>query len=154
MSDVRPAIRSVLILSKPASLAALNASSVCFEVCLRPMFSSTLSLKVCGFMLRRVMPAAFNAASFSAVTVSGRPASTVYSLKWDRSKFFSITAQIFSICSAERVVGVPPPQYIDSSLKFSFFAFCAVYSSSVQRFSTYSGISLPACSIECETNEQ
>lgn len=75
----------------------------------RPMASSTLSDIVWGFTLTRPTPCARRTRSFSAVIVSGRPASTVYSRRAERSNSRSSAAQSLSSCAAESVVGVPPP---------------------------------------------
>ena len=64
---------------------------------------------VWGFTDTRSTPWAFKTASFSAVMVSGRPASTVISPQQDRSKDSSKAVRTRSICSAVKVVGVPPP---------------------------------------------
>ena len=62
-----------------------------------------------GLMDTRVTPLRRSAASFSAVMVSGRPASTVYSTVWLMSNLSFNRPSSRSICSAVRVVGVPPP---------------------------------------------
>ena len=51
----------------------------------RPIRSSTASCMVWGFTDTREHPRRASTASFSAVMVSGRPASTVYSVQPDRS---------------------------------------------------------------------
>ena len=61
-------------------------------------------------MLTRVAPAARMARSLSMVTVSGRPASTVYSVQPDRSMWSASSPMSRSSWGAERVVGVPPPK--------------------------------------------
>ena len=85
------------------------ASPMSAAVWQRPMARSTFSSKVWGFTDTRVTPWAFKTASFSAVMVSGRPASTVSSSQAERSKAASKAASTRSICSAVSVVGVPPP---------------------------------------------
>lgn len=62
-----------------------------------------------GFTEIRVMPWRFRTCSFSGVTVSGRPASTVYSPQAAKSNESVSAVSNSSICSAVRVVGVPPP---------------------------------------------
>ena len=79
------------------------------------------------------MPAALRARSFSFVTVSGLPASTVYSLSVLKSKLFSTAANSLVKCSAESVVGVPPPKYTVSSFKPSLLAYLPVSSISFIR---------------------
>ena len=64
---------------------------------------------VWGLTDTRVTPWHFRTASFSAVMVSGRPASTVISGQAERSKDSSRAVSTASICAAVRVVGVPPP---------------------------------------------
>lgn len=48
--------------------------------------------------------------SFSGVTVSGRPISTVYSLSVERSKLLSTEQSSRSSCGASSTPGVPPPK--------------------------------------------
>ena len=64
---------------------------------------------VWGLTLRRVTPLSRRTRSFSAVMVSGRPASTVYSTAPPMSKRSFSRPSSRAICSAVRVVGVPPP---------------------------------------------
>ena len=79
-------------------------------VCLRPIASSTRSLKVWGLMEMRVTPAFFRARSLPSSTVSGLPASTVNSRTAERSKD-DRTASVSAVrSSADRLVGVPPPK--------------------------------------------
>ena len=79
-------IRSILMSSKPISLASLKLSTVCATVCLRPMIFKVSSFIVCGLMEIRVISHFFNVSNFSRVILSGLPASTVNSLQSDRSK--------------------------------------------------------------------
>ena len=118
------------------------------------MFLSTSSFIVCGFMLILEAPIRFITSSFSFVTVSGLPASTVYSATLCTGKFSATADIISSSCSAVTDVGVPPPMYIVSSFKESFFAISAVSLNSSHKRAIYCGISLRACSTECETKEQ
>ena len=60
-------------------------------------------------MLTRSTPFRRSTASFSAVMVSGRPASTVYSTTPPMSNLSFSRPSSRSICAAVRVVGVPPP---------------------------------------------
>jgi len=133
VSPGSPAIRSIFILSKPHFFASSNASTVWCDVWRLPIVFKTSSLNVCGFIDILPTLAFFNAISLSCVTVSGLPASTVYSRKADKSKLSLITSKSFLSCEAERVVGVPPPKYIVSRRKPSCFAICPVFSSSLQR---------------------
>ena len=94
---------------KPHRATRSMASSMSAAVWHRPMARSTGSSKVWGFTETRVTPWAFKTASFSAVMVSGRPASTVSSGQAERSKDVSKAVRTRSICSAVSVVGVPPP---------------------------------------------
>ncbi len=94
---------------KPHSLASLNAASVSSAVCFLPMFLSTSSFMVCGFMLILEAPIRFITSSFSLVTVSGLPASTVYSAALCTGKFSATADIISSSCLSVTEVGVPPP---------------------------------------------
>ena len=76
----------------------------------RPIRSSTASCMVWGFTDTREHPRRASTASFSAVMVSGRPASTVYSVQPDRSMCSASSPMSRSSWGAERVVGVPPPK--------------------------------------------
>jgi len=60
-------------------------------------------------MEMRVAPYSLMTASFSASVQSGRPASTVYSITSERSKFSRTVPISWRSWSAERLVGVPPP---------------------------------------------
>ena len=62
-----------------------------------------------GLTLIRSTPFFLRTASFSAVMVSGLPASTVRSTALARSNFSFSRPSSRSICSAVKVVGVPPP---------------------------------------------
>ena len=57
------------------------------------------------------MPCRASTASFSRLMVSGRPASTVYSVQPARGRTSLHRVSSRSIWSALRVVGVPPPMY-------------------------------------------
>ena len=94
---------------KPHRATSSVARSMSAAVWHRPMARSTFSSKVWGFTETRVTPWLRSTASFSAVMVSGRPASTVISSQAVRSKEVSKAVRTRSICSAVRVVGVPPP---------------------------------------------
>ena len=61
-------------------------------------------------MLTRRPPPALMARSLSSVTVSGRPASTVYSHAEATSKCAATASITRESWSAVRVVGVPPPK--------------------------------------------
>ena len=73
------------------------------------MFCKTVSEKVCGLMEMRVAPYFFMMRSFSASVQSGRPASTVYSSSFAKSKVLAMWDISCSSCGAFRLVGVPPP---------------------------------------------
>ena len=107
-----PTMMSILILSKPSSLASKKASFTCKTVCLRPISSNVSSFIVCGLILIRVTGWRFIVLSFSRVMLSGRPASTVHSWRKDKLKEFSIFERRRSNWSGSNVVGVPPPIYI------------------------------------------
>lgn len=79
----KPAIRSVFIFVKPHFLARAKASKNCCTVCFLPISRRTSSFNVCGFMLILSTLFSFKAFNFSAVIVSGLPASTVNSLQAD-----------------------------------------------------------------------
>ena len=108
-SPGRPTIKSALMLEKPRRWARWKASTTSWAVWRRPMLRSTWSDRDWGLMLMRLMSASRKARSFSWVMVSGRPASTVYSLISVKSKRRSSLVQSSSSCPALRVVGVPPP---------------------------------------------
>ena len=74
--------------------------------------------------------------SFSRVMVSGRPASTVYSVQCSRGRTASHRVSTRSICSALRVVGVPPPMYRERMVSPASFRAAAVASISVSMAST------------------
>ena len=76
----------------------------------RPMAARTRSSMDWGFTDTRVQPRSRRTESFSAVMVSGRPASTVYSVQPDRSMWSASSPMSRSSWGAERVVGVPPPK--------------------------------------------
>ena len=76
----------------------------------RPMASSTAADMDWGFTETRPQPWARRTESFSAVMVSGRPASTVYSVQPERSTCSSRAVMTWWSCRADRVVGVPPPK--------------------------------------------
>jgi len=122
-----PVIKSIFICLKPISSASLYASKVCVAVCRLPIASRTSSFKVCGFMLILSQPPSRIASSFSRVIVSGLPASIVNSRHFFISKEAFIAVISFVSCSAEKVVGVPPPIYTVSSLRLSSLAISAVY---------------------------
>ncbi|MPN13332.1 hypothetical protein SDC9_160653 [bioreactor metagenome] len=111
LSVGRPAMTSMLMCSMPPRLTISIARSTSPDVCRRPMASSTASSIVCGLTLTRVTPCVLSTAIFSSSTVSGRPASTVYSSRCERSKLFSSSKSSASSCFAVSVVGVPPPMY-------------------------------------------
>ena len=75
----------------------------------RPMAARTRSSMDWGFTDTRVQPRSRRTESFSAVMVSGRPASTVYSAQALRSKAPSSAPMSRSSRAGLRVVGVPPP---------------------------------------------
>ena len=75
-----------------------------------PMAASTASDMDWGFTDTRSQPRRLSTASFSAVMVSGRPASTVYSVQADRSMCSASSPMSRSSWGAVRVVGVPPPK--------------------------------------------
>ena len=78
-------------------------------------------------MLILPAPAALMILSLSSVNVSGRPASTVNSLRFPVSNRSVILDSSSSSCDSFSVVGVPPPMYIDSrGICFSFI-FAAQY---------------------------
>lgn len=104
----KPCNKVHIYIIKAAFFASSNASTVCSRgmapadsvqniiiKCLQDLFDIPATL------------AFFNAISLSCVTVSGLPASTVYSRKADKSKLSLITSKSFLSCKAERVVGVP-----------------------------------------------
>ena len=105
----RPAIRSIFTAKPPTWRTFSRAETISAALWRRPMASSTVSLMVWGFTLTRSTPWRRSTCSFSTVMVSGRPASTVYSRIWDRSNSFSRAEHRRSSCSADNVVGVPPP---------------------------------------------
>ena len=78
-------------------------------VCARPISCNTSSQSDCGLTQTRVMPYSFATANFSAVIVSGRPDSSVYSSSWETSVKDAIFPNKNRSCSAVRIVGVPPP---------------------------------------------
>ena len=94
----------------PAARTAFSASITSAALCFRPMAWSTVSDMVWGLTLTRSQPWARSTFSFSAVIVSGRPASTVNSRTEERSKLLSSAVQTSSSCWADSVVGVPPPK--------------------------------------------
>ena len=147
-------MRSVLILSSPQRQAISKASRNWATVWRRPIACSTSSRRVCGLMLTRVAPAARMARSLSMVTVSGRPASTVYSRKWEKSKLLSTARNSVVSCSADRVVGVPPPKYTVSSRRPSALAISPVRAISCASSSTYRGTRRFAFSTVWDTKEQ
>ena len=55
------------------------------------------------------MPSSFNTLSFSSVMLSGRPASTVNSATSSTGNTDFIFCMSWRNCSADKVVGVPPP---------------------------------------------
>ena len=59
----------------------------------------------------RLTPCFFIIKSFSFVIVSGRPASTVYSMHFDLSTYLSIIVSNLSNAFSSSDVGVPPPIY-------------------------------------------
>ena len=131
VSPGSPMIRSMLILSKPHSLASANTCFVCATVCCLPMLCSVLSCIVCGFTEILSTPKRLSAISFSLVMLSGLPASTVISYASCTGKFSYRQISNSSSCSADNVVGVPPPIYTE----VSFFPFC---SSPQKRISLFS----------------
>ena len=68
-----------------------------------------VNVQRCGLMEMRVAPPALMTRSFSASSVSGRPPSTVNSRHRERSKCVFTASSSRAICSADSVVGVPPP---------------------------------------------
>ena len=94
---------------KPHRATKSMAAPMSAAVWHRPMARRTFSSKVWGFTETRVTPWRFSTDSFSAVMVSGRPASTVISVQAEQSKAVSKAVRTRSICSAVSVVGVPPP---------------------------------------------
>ena len=105
----RPAMRSMFTAKPPQARTSSSASRMSCAVCLRPIASRTLSDIVWGLTLSLSTPWARSVRSFSAVIVSGRPASTVYSRRAERSNSRSSFPQSLSSWAAESVVGVPPP---------------------------------------------
>lgn len=105
-------------------------------------------------MLILVTPRGRIAFSLSIVMVSGRPASTVNS----RQVLISNAQVMVSIkranCSAESVVGVPPPIYTDSSRNPSSFTTSAVRTTSTHSNSRYCGMSFAVRSTVEDTKEQ
>ena len=87
-------------------------------------------------MLIRCTPAARMTSSRSRVTVSGRPASTVYSIRCERSKFCSMVLKMRPKSCADNVVGVPPPNYTVASSNPNSLAYLEVSSSSRSNRST------------------
>ena len=85
-SPGRPMIRSILILSNPSSLAIWKILTVSSTVCFLPITSSVFWFIVCGLTEILVTGNSFITCSFSLVMLSGRPASTVYSLTQVKSK--------------------------------------------------------------------
>ena len=85
-------MRSMLRQGSPASRVMATARSTSATVCRRPMAARTASCMVWGFTDTRSTPQRTITASFSSVTVSGRPASTVRSVQPDRSKEASSAA--------------------------------------------------------------
>ena len=75
------------------------------------MAAKTASLMDWGFTDTRSTPWARRAQSFSAVIVSGRPASTVNSEHRERSTYRSSCSSRSESWAAVSVVGVPPPIY-------------------------------------------
>ena len=78
-------MRSMFTAKPPHSRTSARASTMSCAVCLRPMASSTESVMVWGFTLILSTPCRRSVLSFSIVIVSGRPASTVYSRRPERS---------------------------------------------------------------------
>ena len=111
VSPGSPAIRSMLNASCGNLFTIATASRTSAAVWRRPIVSSTSSDIVCGFTLTRFTPCETSTASFSSVTVSGRPASTVNSRQAERSKHAFVSASSRSSSGAVSVVGVPPPTY-------------------------------------------
>ena len=111
----------------PAPAAIAKAFRISSALCDRPISSRVLSFIVWGFML--ILPTPFFARdmSLSSVTVSGRPASTVNSLAGERSKLSRTSFRSSSSCSAESVVGVPPPIYTVSMTSFFSRDACPAY---------------------------
>ena len=97
--------RDILVVDAPSSMA-LRMSS---PLCRRPMAARTLSSMDWGLTLIRSTSFFRRTASFSAVMVSGLPASTVSSTASARSNPSRSLPSRRSICSAVKVVGVPPP---------------------------------------------
>ena len=104
-----PKIISILMLENPALLAMAKASFTCSTVCLLPIKSRVSCFMVWGFTEILVTPLRFKTSIFSGVMLSARPASTVNSFKWDRSKLPFIFSRSLCIWKGSRVVGVPPP---------------------------------------------
>ena len=92
-----------------AARAAAKQSTISCAVWRRPMLRRTSSEKVCGLMEMRVAPYCLMMRSFSASVQSGRPASTVYSSSFAKSKVLAMWDMSCSSCDADRLVGVPPP---------------------------------------------
>ena len=110
VSPGSPAIKSILMFLQPISRAKWNASMACCAVCLLPMVCKTVSSRVCGLTEIRSAPIARMVCSFSFVMVSGRPASTQYSRRWEQSKQRVMVSMIRAKSAASREVGVPPPK--------------------------------------------
>jgi len=133
VSPGRPAIRSMLILSKPASRAFRKALTVSWAVCCLPIILSTSSLNVWGFTEILEAPPSLITLSLAGVIVSARPASTLYSLTLLRSKFAETESIITLSWDALIEVGVPPPMYIVSIPSLSLLVICDIISSSLER---------------------
>jgi hypothetical protein len=126
LSAGRPAIRSMFTAKPPTARTVSSALRTSAAVCFRPMASSTASDMVWGLTLTRSTPCARSTRRRSGVMVSGRPASTVYSRRAERSNSRASTAHSRSSCCAESVVGVPPPIYSDTGRRPSAFTWAAV----------------------------
>ena len=142
------------MLSNSNVFASANALLTSSAVCFLPMAASTPSSMVCGFMLILPTPHFLSTASFSAVMVSGLPASTVTSRMPDISKLSFTVLKTLSSCCAVSTVGVPPPIYTVSRQSPSSSMSTAMSLSSPQSSSTYCGMSFAAFSTLWEVKVQ
>ena len=154
VSSGKPAIRSILILSKPIFLAISKHFRTISGVCFLPTLFKVCSFIVCGLMLILFTPPCFASYNLSFVIVSGLPASRVNSFIFEKSKFsFNLSNIAFKWCGS-RVVGVPPPIYIFSTYAPILSITSAVLSISKSNLSTNESIYFPLTRISVETNEQ
>ena len=103
-------IRSMEILSNPASCAMVTAWRACSALCRLPMSCKSSSSKLCTPMLSRLIPSSRHARAFSGVISPGL-ASRVISC-FSPVAFCLIVSSIVCRCSTCSVLGVPPPIYM------------------------------------------